>query len=146
MGWIQQFVIKSLWFVWRRLLGMQMEAPIKEDGGVHDSKKWALASLPKKTTSIEARPEGQKCCTQTLLLKTWDAKNKLHHIRVKLTSWGLLECVACFYVFFLIQVTTVARTTSPSHRWCQTLSPTCLIQAEFPFNYPRSWWDCYLHA
>ena len=28
-----------------------------------------------------------------------------------------------------VQVTTVARTTSPAHRWCQTLSPTFLIQA-----------------
>lgn len=53
-----------------------------------------------KTMSKEARPEGQKCCTQTLLLKTWDAKNKLHHIRVKLPSWGLLEFVAYFYLFF----------------------------------------------
>lgn len=29
-----------------------------------------------------------------------------------------------------VQVTTVARTTSPAHRWCQTLSPTFLIQAD----------------
>ena len=91
-----------------------------------------LASMP-KTACKEAGPEGQKCCIQTSLLKTWDAKNKLHHIRVKLPSWELLEFSACFYMFFpLIQVTTVARTTSPLHRWCQTLSPTCL-QAELPF-------------